>query len=129
MPTDQLPMTTIVLQVFACAVLYGWLEYAVHRWDMPPPGSYRFQSPTIEHHGRMHMGVEQASLTQANSGTGFWFTLPLTIPIAWLWGWSFLVCWAATCFWAGCAWTAVHRYIHGEPGYWYAWLLCPWLPV
>lgn len=75
------------------------------------------------------MGTEQASLTQANAGTGFWYTLPITVPIAWFWGWSFLVCWAATCFWAGFSWTAVHRHIHGEPGYWYAWLLCPWLPL
>ena len=119
----------VALQLLACAFLYGIAEHLVHRYDMHRPGSYRYWSHAVEHHGQGHMGVDQASLTQRNAWYGFLVTLPLTLPTAWLWGWSFLACWALTIFWAGFAWTAVHRHIHGEPGYGYAWLLCPWLPL
>lgn len=119
----------IVLKILACTFLYGWLEYFVHRFDMHNRGSYRFKSHTIEHHGQGHMGVEQASLTQKNTSWGFIATLPITIPVALFWGWSFLLIWGLTCFWAGFAWTAVHRRIHNESGYWYAILLCPWYPL
>ena len=74
-----------LVQLLVCCFMYAWMEYFVHRFDMHKIGSYRFRSHTIEHHGKKHMGVEQASLTQANSGSGFWYTLPLTLPIAWCW--------------------------------------------
>lgn len=75
------------------------------------------------------MGTEQASLTQLNAAIGFCFTLPLSLPIAWALGWSFVGVWAEFLCWAAFAWTAVHRNIHGERGFWYAWVLCPWLPI
>jgi len=74
------------------------------------------------------MGVEQASLTQMNAGTLFWFTLPLTFTLG-IWLPGYIYVWAGFCFWAGFAWTAVHRNIHDEQGYWYAWILCPWLLI
>lgn len=117
----------LAIQMFAAVSLYAWIEYGIHRFDMHRPGSYRFESHTIAHHGRGGMAEDEASLTQTNVGSVFWLTLPLTIPIAWVWGWSFICCWAALLFWAGFTWTAVHRHIHGEPGYRYAYLLCPWL--
>lgn len=118
-----------VLALSIAILHYAWLEYAVHRWDMHRQDSFRFHSHTIEHHGQYHMGKEQASLTQANVGVGFWYTLPFTLTVTYFWLPYYLVAWALVCFWAGFAWTAVHRNIHGEEGYWYAWVLCPWLPI
>ena len=105
--------------------IYAWLEYIVHRFDMHKRGSLRFQSHTVEHHGQMHMGENQASLTQSDVAIVFWFSFPLALLL----GPTFTLCWAGMLFWAGFTWTAVHRHIHGEPGYWYAYILCPWLPL
>lgn len=118
----------MIANIAIAVFLYAWIEYFVHRFDMHSRGSYRFQSHTVEHHGRMHMGTEQASLTQTNVGIAFWYTMPFTLVVEWL-SPGFLFTWMAICFWAGFTWTAVHRCIHGERGYWYAYLLCPWLPI
>lgn len=112
-----------------CILLYAILEYCIHRFDMHKRGSYRFQSHTIEHHGQMHMGVSQASLTLLNSAQLFFYTLPITFVFTYILGWTYLLCWSIMCLWASFAWTSVHRSIHDEPGYWYAYLLCPWLPL
>ena len=118
------------LCLLALAVLkYAWLEYSVHRWDMHRKGSLRYRSHAVEHHGSDDMGEPQASLMQSDVAVGFWYTLPVTLAVSCLWSPAYLLAWATVCFWAGFAWTAVHRNIHGEPGYWYAWILCPWLPI
>lgn len=116
-----------IISILICCTLYGWLEYVVHRFDMHSRGSYRFQSHTIEHHGQAHMGTEQASLTLKNSLQLFVYTIPITALFTYSIGWVYLICWTVTCIWASFAWTSVHRNIHDEPGYWYAYLLCPWL--
>lgn len=115
-----------MLYLMGAILEYAWLEYLVHRWDMHKPGSLRFKSHTIEHHGQMGMNEAQASLTQSDVGIAFWYTLPINLGISCLVGWQFLVAWALVLFWAGFTWTSVHRWIHGEPGYWYAQVLCPW---
>ena len=119
----------ILVSISICIFLYGWLEYIVHRFDMHKKNSYRYQSHTIEHHGSMHMGVEQASLTLINSWQLFLYTLPLTALLTYIIGWTYFITWTITCIWASFAWTSVHRNIHNEKGYWYAYILCPWLPL
>lgn len=117
------------MDLICCVLIYAWLEYFVHRFDMHKLGSPRFQSHTVEHHGRLHMGANQASLTQSDVAAVFWFSLPATLAMYYWVSPAFPVYWIGFLFWAGFAWTAVHRNIHGESGYWYAWLLCPWLPL
>lgn len=122
-------MSPLWLDLGACVVLYAALEYGVHRWDMHRPQSRRFLSHTVEHHGQGHMGQHQASLSLRNVAEVYLLTSPATLAIGWLLGSgsAFGICWALFLVWSSFAWTAVHRNIHGEPGYWYAWLLCPWL--